>query len=323
MENQSFKKSLFGGFKREEVLEYVDGMSTQYQQEIENLNIELRRSAAEKAQLEADLDDLKHQLQKQQEQIEKLEQVLCKQKTDNDRLQELNIAVDKNAKEVHAQNVELGRQLNQAREELEQKTARLEQIEEVGFNAEKVMAEANSRATTVLADANNRAASMLTDAGKQSRESVENARKKAEEIVVKATEEADHLRLAAQDFNQQSKRKMNDLAAELNDKEKKANIKASQILREAQEEAEQILKTARKRAKLANDRYETFTDDVAEVKQSILKLLQEVEIKISQVDENLPAALFVEDALSGEQIPEKASVSEKQTSASSSAEFFR
>ncbi len=323
MENQSFKKSLFGGFKREEVLEYVDGMSTQYQQEIENLNIELRRSAAEKAQLEADLDDLKHQLQKQQEQIEKLEQVLCKQKTDNDRLQELNIAVDKNAKEVHAQNVELGRQLNQAREELEQKTARLEQIEEVGFNAEKVMAEANSRATTVLADANNRAASMLTDAGKQSRESVENARKKAEEIVVKATEEADHLRLAAQDFNQQSKRKMDDLAAELNDKEKKANIKASQILREAQEEAEQILKTARKRAKLANDRYETFTDDVAEVKQSILKLLQEVEIKISQVDENLPAALFVEDALSGEQIPEKASVSEKQTSASSSAEFFR
>lgn len=323
MENQSFKKSLFGGFKREEVLEYVDGMSTQYQQEIENLNIELRRSAAEKAQLEADLDDLKHQLQKQQEQIEKLEQVLCKQKTDNDRLQELNIAVDKNAKEVHAQNVELGRQLNQAREELEQKTARLEQIEEVGFNAEKVMAEANSRATTVLADANNRAASMLTDAGKQSRESVENARKKAEEIVVKATEEADHLRLAAQDFNQQSKRKMDDLAAELNDKEKKANIKASQILREAQEEAEQILKTARKRAKLANDRYETFTDDVAEVKQSILKLLQEVEIKINQVDENLPAALFVEDALSGEQIPEKASVSEKQTSASSSAEFFR
>lgn len=323
MENQSFKKSLFGGFKREEVLEYVDGMSTQYQQEIENLNIELRRSAAEKAQLEADLDDLKHQLQKQQEQIEKLEQVLCKQKTDNDRLQELNIAVDKNAKEVHAQNVELGRQLNQAREELEQKTARLEQIEEVGFNAEKVMAEANSRATTVLADANNRAASMLTDAGKQSRESVENARRKAEEIVVKATEEADHLRLAAQDFNQQSKRKMDDLAAELNDKEKKANIKASQILREAQEEAEQILKTARKRAKLANDRYETFTDDVAEVKQSILKLLQEVEIKISQVDENLPAALFVEDALSGEQIPEKASVSEKQTSASSSAEFFR
>lgn len=323
MENQSFKKSLFGGFKREEVLEYVDGMSTQYQQEIENLNIELRRSAAEKAQLEADLDDLKHQLQKQQEQIEKLEQVLCKQKTDNDRLQELNIAVDKNAKEVHAQNVELGRQLNQAREELEQKTARLEQIEEVGFNAEKVMAEANSRATTVLADANNRAASMLTDAGKQSRESVENARKKAEEIVAKATEEADHLRLAAQDFNQQSKRKMDDLAAELNDKEKKANIKASQILREAQEEAEQILKTARKRAKLANDRYETFTDDVAEVKQSILKLLQEVEIKINQVDENLPAALFVEDVLSGEQIPEKASVSEKQTSASSSAEFFR
>lgn len=323
MENQSFKKSLFGGFKREEVLEYVDGMSTQYQQEIENLNIELRRSAAEKAQLEADLDDLKHQLQKQQEQIEKLEQVLCKQKTDNDRLQELNIAVDKNAKEVHAQNVELGRQLNQAREELGQKTARLEQIEEVGFNAEKVMAEANSRATTVLADANNRAASMLTDAGKQSRESVENARKKAEEIVAKATEEADHLRLAAQDFNQQSKRKMDDLAAELNDKEKKANIKASQILREAQEEAEQILKTARKRAKLANDRYETFTDDVAEVKQSILKLLQEVEIKINQVDENLPAALFVEDALSGEQIPEKASVSEKQTSASSSAEFFR
>lgn len=323
MENQSFKKSLFGGFKREEVLEYVDGMSTQYQQEIENLNIELRRSAAEKAQLEADLDDLKHQLQKQQEQIEKLEQVLCKQKTDNDRLQELNIAVDKNAKEVHAQNVELGRQLNQAREELEQKTARLEQIEEVGFNAEKVMAEANSRATTVLADANNRAASMLTDAGKQSRESVENARKKAEEIVAKATEEADHLRLAAQDFNQQSKRKMDDLAAELNDKEKKANIKASQILREAQEEAEQILKTARKRAKLANDRYETFTDDVAEVKQSILKLLQEVEIKVNQVDENLPAALFVEDVLSGEQIPEKASVSEKQTSASSSAEFFR
>lgn len=323
MENQSFKKSLFGGFKREEVLEYVDGMSTQYQQEIENLNIELRRSAAEKAQLEADLDDLKHQLQKQQEQIEKLEQVLCKQKTDNDRLQELNIAVDKNAKEVHAQNVELGRQLNQAREELEQKTARLEQIEEVGFNAEKVMAEANSRATTVLADANNRAASMLTDAGKQSRESVENARKKAEEIVAKATEEADHLRLAAQDFNQQSKRKMDDLAAELNDKEKKANIKASQILREAQEEAEQILKTARKRAKLANDRYETFTDDVAEVKQSILKLLQEVEIKINQVDENLPAALIVEDALSGEQILEKAPVSEKNTSASSSAEFFR
>lgn len=323
MENQSFKKSLFGGFKREEVLEYVDGMSTQYQQEIENLNIELRRSAAEKAQLEADLDDLKHQLQKQQEQIEKLEQVLCKQKTDNDRLQELNIAVDKNAKEVHAQNVELGRQLNQAREELEQKTTRLEQIEEVGFNAEKVMAEANSRATTVLADANNRAASMLTDAGRQSRESVENARKKAEEIVAKATEEADHLRLAAQDFNQQSKRKMDDLAAELNDKEKKANIKASQILREAQEEAKQILKTARKRAKLANDRYERFTDDVAEVKQSILKLLQEVEIKINQVDENLPAALFVEDALSGEQIPEKAPVSEKQTSASSSAEFFR
>lgn len=323
MENQSFKKSLFGGFKREEVLEYVDGMSTQYQQEIENLNIELRRSAAEKAQLEADLDDLKHQLQKQQEQMEKLEQVLCKQKTDNDRLQELNIAVDKNSKEVHAQNIELGRQLNQAREELEQKTARLEQIEEVGFNAEKVMSEANSRATTVLADANNRAASMLTDAGKQSRESVENARKKAEEIVAKATEEADRLRLAAQDFNQQSKRKMDDLTAELNDKEKKANIKASQILREAQEEAEQILKTARKRAKLANDRYETFIDDVAEVKQSILKLLQEVEIKINRVDENLPAALFVEDALSGEQIPEKAPVSEKNTSASSSAEFFR
>lgn len=298
MDSQNFKKAVFGGFDREDVLEYVDDLSTRYKKEIEKSNSNSRRFEDEKSQLRAEIDDSKANSEKlnakiselshnvadlsrervaQQESIEKLEQVILNQKKEIDRSSQLNITAEKNKYELEQKNKELS-------DMLAEKAERLEEIEKIGFNAERLISEATARATATLADANNRATYILTDAAKKSQAQMADAQEEAKQIASKANDDAGKFLASLQEDKARMLKELDDLQLDLSEKQKRAGNDADKIILEANKKAEQIIAVAHGKTVAAKAEYAEFAKDVGEVKANMLSLLRGIEKKIDTLD---------------------------------------
>lgn len=295
MENQSFKKSLFGGFNRKDVLNCVDELSAAHKKEMDDLEAEKAKIVEEKSNIEGLLKTAQDSIAEKDAQIERLQQLVKSQNVDNDRLKQLNISVERKSKEVMARNLQLEKDLTALKKQLEEANQRLDTIDASGFTAEQLVEEANNRSTAALAEANNKASAILTQAAKKAADSVEQANRKAEDILSKANEEVSAIRNQTQEYNQQVKKRMGEMAAEISEKEKKASIHASELIRDAQVKSEEILKAAKQKLKDADAQYEKFLQEVKDVRLSALKILKEAEVKIDHLGSNMPSSLDVDE----------------------------
>lgn len=322
MENSNFKKTVFGGFDRQEVMEQIEQISEKYKAELEEVS-------AQKAKLQSHIETLTKDYNEKIEHIKKLQQLVIKQNADNDRLKQLNISAEKNSQEI-AQSIaqnnekfnlqiadlttkisELSTQNSTLTEEKEKLIAqinlnseKIKRIDEAGFTAEKLVSEAQFRSTQTLSEANNKVSAILQEAAKKAKEKVDSATLAASEIIAKAHNESDRIKSIAQDYNQQTKRKINDITSEISEKEKKASIRSAEIVREANIRAEEIVKSAKKRVQTANKKYDDFIKEVSNIKLSIRQMLGDFETKMDDAGYAMPDAL-VDDELFAKETPQE------------------
>lgn len=274
MDNQNFKKSVFGGFNRDDVLDYVDKLTNEYKTKIDDLEVEVRKITAQKTQLQVDLEDLNKKLDLE--------------KRDNERAQKLNVDLGKRIKMVMAENdelksntetsnSELEEKLKKTQESLEEKSERLLDYTRLGINAERIMKDAEEKARIVTAKAHNQSEQLLLKANDE-----------AKETLTRAKEEAQRVRKELQEYCIRTKEEMRDIETTL------ANIKYK-----AQKEADLILNLAREKSnkidEITKDRLGTINLEVDKHKDKLLRSKQNmIDSILSFVDDlkNIPDDLF-------------------------------
>ena len=193
MEMKSFKTAAFGGFDKQDVLNAFEELSREYKKEKEEMQKEITQLKAKRFEAVTQLEKLKAGDKDRSDLIGKLQLLIKKQNADNDKLKQLNIAVEKHAKEIKTQNEQLQKRLQDVEGRTANETARLKKFDESGYTAERILSEANARSASTLADANNRASLILTEAAKKASANIAQSTKRAEEIIAKAEEEAEKL----------------------------------------------------------------------------------------------------------------------------------
>lgn len=307
METRNFRTATFGGFDKQDVLDAFEELSNEHKTQVEDLQRQLNALQSTKFELSTDFEKFRASEQDKNELIGKLQLLIKKQNADNDKLKQINIAVEKQAKEIRLKNEELKRQLEErvkqaAALEKQLKDAgstaeigydndRLKALEESGYTAERILSEANARSASTLADANKRSSAILTEAAKKAAKNIEDATRRADDLVTKAEDEADKIKFAAQEYNQQAKKKLNDLAIEISEKEKRATIKSAEMVREAKAKSEAIVKEAKGKLYQANKQYVRFTRELESVKTSMQEKLQDVAVQVDRIDQGLPSTL--------------------------------
>lgn len=300
MEMRSFKTAAFGGFDKQDVLDAFEQLTREYQAEKEELERTISQLKSRRFETATQLEKIKTGDQEKNELISKLQLLVKKQNADNDKLKQLNIVVERHAKEIKEENENLKKQLEAFEGRTAKDVARLKKFDESGYTAERILSEANARSASTLADANNRATMILTEAAKKASKNIAQSTKRAEEIIAKAEEEAEKLKLAAQDYNHQAKKRISDQEAELAEKEKRAMIRSGEIVREANERADEILKTAKTRADKANEEYNRFSQQLENMKLSILEVMQQIHTQVDGLEKKMPESLQVDDVLQTE-----------------------
>ncbi len=332
MDNNNFKKSVFGGFDRNEVMSSIEQISQKYK-------VELDEVQSQKNKLQASLETLTKDYNEKIEHIKKLQQLVIKQNADNDRLKQLNIAAERQAQQTantisqssqdHSEqmsalndrivklnddNDALTRERDELQAQIELNSEKIKRIDEAGFTAEKLVSEAQNRSTQTLAEANNKVSAILTEAAKKAKEKLDLATIRSNEIIAKATAEADRIKNIAQDYNQQTKRKINDITSEISEREKRANIRSAEIVREATLRGEEIIKAAKARVVEANKQYDSFTSDVSGIKIAIREMLNDFEAKLDDAGYAMPDNLADDELFAQEFTPQVKSESEDYSS---------
>lgn len=274
MDNQSFKKSVFGGFDRDEVLDYVDKITMEYKEKIDNLEVQIRKDTAQKTQLQVDLDEANKKLE-----IEK---------KDNERTQQLNVDLGKRIKVVMAENEELKANLDnhntdlelklkETQEELADKTERLLGYTRLGINAEKVMKDAEERARVVTSKANNQSAQLLLKANDEAKSIVENAKKESEKI-----------RQELKEYCIKTKDEMKDIEATLSNIKSEAQKEADLIINQAKEKAAKIDVITKERLDKVNAEIEKYNQYILQNKKNMLEMFNSITNSL----QNLPDEVF-------------------------------
>ncbi|MBC8611173.1 Uncharacterised protein [uncultured Ruminococcus sp.] len=300
MEMKSFKTAAFGGFDKQDVLNAFEELSREYKKEKEEMQKEITQLKAKRFEAVTQLEKLKAGDKDRSDLIGKLQLLIKKQNADNDKLKQLNIAVEKHAKEIKTQNEQLQKRLQDVEGRTANETARLKKFDESGYTAERILSEANARSASTLADANNRASLILTEAAKKASANIAQSTKRAEEIIAKAEEEAEKLKLAAQDYNHQAQKRISDRETELADKEKRTTIRSGEIIREANARADEIVKSAKIKADKANEEYTRFAKQLESMKLSIFEVMQQIHNQVDGLEKNMPNSLQVDDVLQTE-----------------------
>lgn len=261
MENQNFKKSMFGGFDRDEVLDYVDKITIDHKNKIDDLQVQIKKDSAQKIQLKEDLEQVRRDLE-----IERKE---------NERVKQLNIDLGKRIKTIISENEalkettknitsDLQERLKRAEEELKEKSERLLSYTRLGIDAEKVMKEAEERARSVTSKANNQSAQLLLKANEEAKEIVQKAQKESQKV----------------------KDEMKFIEATLLKLKAKANKDAELIISEAKERANKIDAVTKERLTKINAEINKHNEQVGQIKRSLLTLTRQAAISIDQIPEN-------------------------------------
>lgn len=273
MDNQNFKKSVFGGFDRDEVLDYVDRMTEEYKSKIDDLEVQIRKDTAQKTQLQVDLEEAKKELERE--------------KKDNERTQQLNVDLGKRIKTIMAENEELKTNMDKSnsdleeilrktKEELADKTERLLGYTRLGINAEKVMKDAEERARVVTSKANNQSAQLLLKANDESKE-----------IVSKAKQESEKIKQELKEYCIKTKDEMKDIETTLSNIKSEAKKEADLIIKEAKERANKIDIITKERLSKVNAEINKYNQQMLQNKKNLLNMSMTMTANLQSIQDNI------------------------------------
>ena len=274
MDNQNFKKSVFGGFDRDEVLDYVDKMTMEYKEKIDNLEVQIRKDTAQKTQLQVDLDEANKKLELE--------------KKDNERTQQLNVDLGKRIKIIMAENEELKANLDshntdlelklkEVQVELADKSERLLGYTRLGISAEKVMKDAEERARVVTSKANNQSAQLLLKANDEAKSIIEQAKKESEKI-----------RQNLKEYCTKTKEEMKDIESTLSNIKSEAQKEADLIINQAKEKAGKIDAITKDKLDKVNAEIEKYNQYILKNKKNMLEMFNSINNSL----QNLPDEVF-------------------------------
>lgn len=177
-EQAIFKSQTFGGFNKEEVLKYIDKMNTEFseehdkaEEEMKNLSADLSEKEEKLLSTEENLSELQKKYDEIMEAYEELRQhyLMLKEHSDNidAENEKLNLRLENTEKELAIEK-ELGAQLREKLAEEEEKAevyAVKERkltaaIDDAGVSAKLMLASARSDAQTMISDAQSSAESI-------------------------------------------------------------------------------------------------------------------------------------------------------------------
>ncbi|MCC8182675.1 MAG: hypothetical protein LIO45_06875 [Clostridiales bacterium] len=179
-QNNSFRTAGFGGFHRQDVLDYIERTAKEHAQEKERLNAQLEAARKDAQAAEAELPELRQQLEAANARAEALE---AENASLQDQLDSL-LTDGQSAQELKDQ-AEGYRRLKDdfASIELEARRRASVLLETAKIEAETIVSQAKAKETELLAQANDRAESVQ-----------ELARQEAERTLAQAADETEHIK---------------------------------------------------------------------------------------------------------------------------------
>lgn len=303
METMTFKSATFGGFDRQDVLESFEQNNTKHQQEKSSLLQQIHKLKESHTEVATEYAKYRDGEKHKNELIAKLQLLVKKQSADNEKLKQLNSALEKHAKMIREQHEQLKNKQLEMEESTQKNASRMKMFEESGYSAERILSEANARSASTLADANNRASAILEEAASKASQNLEEANRRAAEMVRKAEEEAEQIKYSVQKYNQQTKKRLSDIATTISEREKRVAIKSGEIIRDARATAAEIVREAKGKLDQANDQYVKFDKELRNFKLSMQAILQQMESKVDSISQNMPKQLDTH-WLSNSEIPE-------------------
>ena len=169
-----FKKSMFGGFNRQDVLRCFEEMNAQNAEELDALRKKLSEAKGGLAQAQAGNEGLSRENQSLARDLSETQKKLAEAQGELERLKEAQEALQKENQSLRAANSELSvkrgiletnnKALKEQVEELEKKVSE----EQAGIQISEMMMEAKKTADGILVRANGRAAEQAADMEKES-----------------------------------------------------------------------------------------------------------------------------------------------------------
>lgn len=301
----NFSKSAFGGFKKEQVVAYIDEVVARYNDEI---------------------NKLKEQDQSQKKQLKELKDIVEQQ------YQKIVLTTQELA-DKESTCVELANECANSKEVLLSKSEKIDNLEECFRSTTAELAEAKAqlllindakaRAGEITDKAQNHAEEIRMIAAKEKEQSVRVAKEKAQDIVDKADEEAQEIKekalCQAQNIIASANEKMEQIskceqeiidaanghieAIKQNEQEninktrtviienqakaqeivKSASSEANDILAAATKQAEEMRKKAFEEYSLEREKYETLIKSIDMQKASLLLSLDDIKAKVQSI----------------------------------------
>ncbi|MCD7753590.1 MAG: hypothetical protein LUH41_03475 [Clostridiales bacterium] len=179
-QNNSFRTAGFGGFHRQDVLDYIERTAKEHTRETEGLTAQLEAARRDAQSAEAELSELRQQLEAANARAQALE-------TENGSLQaqlEPLLAEGRTAQELRDQ-AEGYRQLKDDFATIEL---------EAHCRASSLLEKAKAQADTILTQARAEESEILARANAQAESIQEQARQQAERTIAQASDEAEHIK---------------------------------------------------------------------------------------------------------------------------------
>lgn len=296
-----FSSSAFGGFKKDDVIEYLANLERQYseeqlaqQQQLDGLNAQL-------AQLQALVDQQYEKIvssdalcREYKEALDALKQQLAPYEQAAKSAQELmdaaHRATEKIKKDAAAQAAKLHEEMERYAVEMRQNSGDIRRAAQE--QAHRLVLEAQGKADTILDGVQDKADAMrqeaedgLAEAKRQAEEIKENAREEARRIVGDARTESEQITKASRELSSAAEEE----AARLRDE-------AVQMAEEAHRKAEEIVSAARQEAEQLKSRSAAGLHTLEEQKNILLRQFEEARSLL-----NVPLT-----ALAPEETPAKA-----------------
>ncbi|MBM6920920.1 hypothetical protein H6A12_07125 [Phocea massiliensis] len=267
--SKSLKTSAIGGFKKEEVLSYIDQLVAQYEEERRNQAKELEEANSQIASLNSIVDE---QYQKLMSLSAERDEFMVKA-AKIDELQKL-LAPYQNAQMTADEVVRQAKEKAQAAEE----------------KLRLLLRDAQERANVIVAEANEKAKQITAAAEEEAQQRIESVKKEEFLLRQNAQHELDHAKEAAQQQLAEAAQAGRDLLAKTRETiaqknaacdEKEAH--ADQMLKEAQQKSDQMLKDAKIAVKHEHERYEKGLRDLELQKSEFLRTLDEIKLVVQAI----------------------------------------
>lgn len=267
--SKNLKTSAIGGFKKEEVLSYIDQLVAQYEEERKNQARELEEANSQIASLNSIVD----------EQYQKLMHLSA----ERDELKVKAAKVD----EMKAQLAPY-QQAQLTADEVARKAAEKAQATEEKLRL--LLRDAQERANVIVSEANEKAKQITAAAEEEAQQRIESVKKEEFLLRQNAQHELSHAKEAAQQQLAEAAQAGRDLLAQTRETiaqktaacdEKEARVK--QMLSEAQQKSDQMLRDAKIAVRHEHERYEKGLRDLELQKSELLRTLDEMKLAVQAI----------------------------------------